>query len=384
MRWLSPPDNVPEARDRVRYSSPTFCKKPSRSLISFRMRSAISLWLGVSSASMPENHCNASAIDRRATSLMLRPPILTASASGLSRAPSTNLAGPGALVAAEFFLDPGAVGLAKAPLHIRQDALERPVGRVFPEPVVVGHLDRLAVGAVEDGSPHLFRQVVPRRVHALPEVPGDAFERLRVILRRRMRPRADRALGEAAALVMDDEAGIEIELGAEPVAGRAGAERVVEREQPRLDLGDREARDRAGELRRKDRLLARIGVLGDRDAVGEVERGLERIGKPVAEIGRHDDAVDHHRDVVLQVLVERPDLVDLDHLAVDLDPLKAALFQVDELFAVLALAAARDRRQQVKPRPLRHRQYPVDHLRHGLADDRQSGRRRIGHADPRP
>ena len=28
--------------------------------------------------------------------------------------------------------------------------------------------------------------------------------------------------------------------------------------------------------------------------------------------------------------------------------------------------------------------HAVDHLRHGLADDRQAGRRRIGHADPRP
>ena len=87
MRWLSPPDKVPEARDRVRYSSPTFCRKPSRSLISFRMRWAISRWLGVSSASMPENQCNASEIDSRAISLMLRPPILTASASGFSRSP---------------------------------------------------------------------------------------------------------------------------------------------------------------------------------------------------------------------------------------------------------------------------------------------------------
>ena len=87
MRWLSPPDNVPEARDRVRYSSPTFCKKPSRSLISRRMRWAISCWLGVSSASMPENQVNASAIDSRATSLMFLPPILTANASGFSRSP---------------------------------------------------------------------------------------------------------------------------------------------------------------------------------------------------------------------------------------------------------------------------------------------------------
>ena len=175
---------------------------------------------------------------------------------GLEAVAVADLAGRGALVAAELLLDPGAVGLAEAPLHIRHHALERPVGRVFPQPVVIGHLDRLAARAEEDRAPHLFRQVVPRRVHALAEVPRDAVEGLRVILRARMRPRADRALGEAAALIVDDQLGIEIQLGAEPVAGRAGAERVVEREQPRLDLGDGEARDRAGEFRREDRLLA--------------------------------------------------------------------------------------------------------------------------------
>ncbi len=87
MRWLSPPESVPEARDRVRYSSPTFFKNPSRSLISLRMRSAISRWLGVSSALIPENQLPASAIDSAATWLMCLPAILTASASGLSRSP---------------------------------------------------------------------------------------------------------------------------------------------------------------------------------------------------------------------------------------------------------------------------------------------------------
>ncbi len=87
MRWLSPPDRVPEERIRVRYSSPTFFRKPSRSLISFRMRSAISRWLGVSSASMPLNHVAASEIDRAAAWLMCLPATLTASASGFSRSP---------------------------------------------------------------------------------------------------------------------------------------------------------------------------------------------------------------------------------------------------------------------------------------------------------
>ncbi len=77
-------------------------------------------------------------------------------------------------------------------------------------------------------------------------------------------------------------------------------------------------------------------------------------------------------------------LGDLVELAVDLDALEALLLQLGEFLAVLALAPARDRRQQIEPRALGQRQHPVDHLAHRLALDRQPGRRRIGHADPRP
>ena len=41
IRWLSPPDKVPEERNNVKYSKPTLCRNPSRSVISFKIRSAI-------------------------------------------------------------------------------------------------------------------------------------------------------------------------------------------------------------------------------------------------------------------------------------------------------------------------------------------------------
>src|SRR5204862_5408756 len=103
------------------------------------------------------------------------------------------------------------------------------------------------------------------------------------------------------------------------------------------------AGDRAGEFRREDRLLAGIGVFGDRDAVGQFERGLERIREPIAELAIDDDAIDDDLDVVLEVLVEPADLVELEHLAVDLDPLEAAPLQFGELLAVLAFTPAYDR-----------------------------------------
>src|SRR5262249_44087799 len=102
---------------------------------------------------------------------------------GLEPVAAAHLAGLGTLVATELLLDPGAVGLAEAPLHVRQHAFERPLGRVFPQPVIIGQLDRLAGRAGKDRAPHLLRQVVPRRVHALAEVPRDALEGLRVVLR---------------------------------------------------------------------------------------------------------------------------------------------------------------------------------------------------------
>ena len=55
-----------------------------------------------------------------------------------------------------------------------------------------------------------------------------------------------------------------------------------------------------------------------------------------------------------------------------------------KLLAVLALAPAHGRREQVEARALGQRQHAVDHLRHGLALDRQAGGGRIGHADARP
>ena len=56
-----------------------------------------------------------------------------------------------------------------------------------------------------------------------------------------------------------------------------------------------------------------------------VERGLEAFGEPGAHVGAHDEAVDHHFDVVLELLVENRRVRDLVEFAVDLHALKAAL-----------------------------------------------------------
>ncbi len=192
-----------------------------------------------------------------------------------------------------------------------------------------------------------FCQVLERRVGRNLVVPRQTVERLVVIGRGQVGPGRYRAFAQRQLGVGDHQLGVEIELHAEPVAGRAGAERVVEREQPRLDLVDGEAGDRAGELGREHGALAGVGVLGDGRCPRPAPALSRSVREAVAEVRPHDEAVDHHLDVVLELLVEGGGGVDLVQLAVDLDALEAALLQVLQLLAVLALAAADDRRQQV-------------------------------------
>ncbi|MGY3445679.1 hypothetical protein ACVW17_005680 [Bradyrhizobium sp. USDA 4473] len=231
---------------------------------------------------------------------------------------------------------------------------------------------------------------------------------LDVIGRRRFRPRRDRALAQGQLLVGDDQVLVDVLLDAEAAAGRTRAVGVVEREQARLDLGDREAGDRAGEFfREQDALGAalvvdfrglllvffllvlrgrrgRVGIFDHRKTLGELQCGLKTFREALGEVGAHHDAVDHDVDVVREFLVEARVFRQLVEGAVDLDTLKALLEIFGELLLVLALAAAHDRRQQIEAGALGERQHAVDHLRDDLALDRQAGGGRIGHADARP
>ena len=193
-----------------------------------------------------------------------------------------------------------------------------------------------------------------------------------------MAARAQRLAG-----IGNDEIGVEEHARPQAVAGRAGAERVVEGEQPGLDLVDREAGHRAGELGREDRPFAVVGILRHRDPLGQRERGLQRIGDPVAGVGPDHQPVHDDLDVVLEVLVERRHGVDVVQCPVHLDPGEALLLELAELLAVLALAPAHDGRQQVDPRAFVHRLHAVDHLGDRLALDRKTGRGRVGDADAR-
>ena len=244
----------------------------------------------------------------------------------------------------------------------------------------------------------LLGQILPLGVEREAEMFRQRVERLDVIRRRRLGPGRDGALLQRGVAVGDHQIGVDVLLDAEPAAFRTGAERIVEREQPRLDFRQREAGDGAGEFLREDQPLGIgvaaavgggagslcVGELDHGEAVGELEALLERIRQPRADVGLHHQPVDHHVDVVGEFLVERLDLGDLVKRAVDLDALVALAQELGQFLFVFALAAAHDRRQHIDARAVRQRQHAVDHLRNRLAFNRQPGRRRVGHADARP
>jgi hypothetical protein len=297
---------------------------------------------------------------------------------------------------------PLALGLPPAALEVGDHALERLLGLVRAHAVVVDEADRVIAGTVEDRIACLLAEVLPLGVEGELVDLGERFERLRVVGRGRARPRGDRAAPQGQIWIRDHQVGVDPLFDTEPAAGRTGTERVVEREQPRLDFRNRKPGHRAGKLFREQQPLGaaaimdlggflrrcgfgrRIRELDHREPVGELERGLERLRETLRDVGAHHDAVDHHVDIVVEFLVERRRLGDLVERAVDLDALKPFFEPLGQFLAVLALAAACDRRQQVEPRTIGQRQHPVDHLRHGLALDRQAGRRRVGDADARP
>src|SRR6476659_7824870 len=240
MRWLSPPDSVPDARASVRYSSPTSTRNLSRSRISFNTRTAISFCLGLSRPGSSVNHSPACLTDISATSPMCRPPTFTHSASGLSRKPLQAAQG----ISVKYFAissRPVAVGLAPAPLESGDDAFERLRGLIGAQPVVVDEADRVLARAMKKRVLRLLRQVLPFGVERELVVLAQRLQRLDVIGRGRFRPGRDRAAAQGLVLVGNDEIGVDMLLDAKPAAGRTGAERVIEREQPRLDLGNGEA-----------------------------------------------------------------------------------------------------------------------------------------------
>ena len=140
--------------------------------------------------------------------------------------------------------------------------------------------------------------------------------------------------------------------------------------------GQRDAVLRAGEVLAERHRLAVLDVDHDQ-AVGERDRGLDRLREARAQVRLHAQPVDDDLDRVLELLVELDRLLEQALLAVDLHPREPVAAELLEHVLVLALAVADDRRVDGEARPLRQAQHLVDDLLEALPGDRTAADRAV-------
>ncbi len=200
--------------------------------------------------------------------------------------------------------------LGVPPLDPRDHALERRVIRALPAvPVLVPDVD-LPVEAAQQGLAGGAGQLGPRRIHPEPDRLTQGLDQpFEVVAEVAAAPRRERAVGQRLALVRDDQLRVDLELGAQPGAVRAGAPRRVERERARLELVEGQVVVQAGQVLGVHPLAVLVGLrqvdeVEDDHPAGQAERGLHRVGQPTPRRVLDREPVDDDLDVMLLVLLQ--------------------------------------------------------------------------------
>ena len=279
-------------------------------------------------------------------------------------------------IAVVAFLHLLRLGVLHPPLEEGHHALEiRVVGAHPAVPVLIPHVHLIGT-ALQHGLACLRRQVLPRGVHGKAQVFGQAGEQPGEVLRRPThRPRRDRAVGEAQFRIRHHE--FRVDLLADAEAGALGARAVgrVERERAGLEVVDVErVRVGAGEPFGEAplpvvRVLVTVDELEHDDAVGEAQRRLHRVGEPLLRRPLDGQAVHHHLDVVLLLLLQLRRVGERIHRAVDADTRVALCVELVEEVDELALARAHHRREHLETGALLHREHLIHDLLRRLLRD---------------
>ncbi|MNN23898.1 hypothetical protein D3C81_1373100 [compost metagenome] len=233
--------------------------------------------------------------------------------------------------------------------------------------VEVLEVDVLLAAAMENDFLLVGRQLAEWYFQAEVIVRGQRAEHLEVIDVTPV-PAAYRTFGQSKFTV-DQALGIEELLDPQPITSRTGASRVVEGEQLGLQLADGMAADRAGEACGENHFFERFVVhRGDQgDAIGQLQRSLERLGQTLLEIFTDLETVDHNVDGVLLLFIQLGQLIKFVQLAVDSCTNKTLGAKFIKHRQVLTLALANHRRQQHQFAAFRLGQYQVNHLTDGLS-----------------
>ena len=322
---------------------------------------------------------------------MLSPSTVTASTSGLSRAPLQTGHGISRRYSATRCALPVGLRLEVLALDVRDDALE--ARRVLHlAAVAVLPLDRdLEVVAPQHRLLDVIAQFAPRGVEREVQVAREAVEKLLEVVEEPLpgaRPRQDRAVGDADRVVGDEQVGVHRHARPESRALGAGAERCVERERARLDLGELDGvAVRAGQLLGEGAPRGIPGLVDDVDrdeAVGQAQRRLERVGEAREDVLAGDESVDDDRDVVLELLLEDRRVAELDLLAIDDRARVAARGEILEQVDELALLLRDHRAHDLVARARLERHELVGDLLHGLLLDALTAFGAVRYSDARP
>ena len=197
MRWLSPPDSVPEARGERQIIEADVDQK-FQPLADFLEHAHADLVLLGVELLRDFGEPFAGVAHRQFGDLGdVLAADLDAQRFGLQPRAVAVVAGHVGEIFQQVLARPFGLGFLEAAFEIGDDALERLLGRVAAQAVVIDEFDLVLAGAVEDRVLRLLRQVLPFGVEREAVMLGQRVERLDVIGRRLISPRARWRLSSA-------------------------------------------------------------------------------------------------------------------------------------------------------------------------------------------
>ncbi len=190
--------------------------------------------------------------------------------------------------------------------------------------------------AFNDGVALLGGELAKRDVHGNAAGAGEALQVLPKLAITGLGPGLDDAFVDGFAAIGDDQVDIEVDGIAEALAARAGAVRIIEGEQARLGLLIGEAALLALEAIAEDDALGfgmrlRGRKFEDGFALAFAIADLHGVGQARADVGRDDQAIDHHVDGLGEIDVEQGFRGrEFVHLAGLVEAIESALLEIEQ------------------------------------------------------
>jgi len=247
---------------------------------------------------------------------------------------------------------------AVALVDVIEHALPARFIRAMPALAVVLIGDRLSGRAVEQNLLDRGRQITPRGIEIELVCLGERGQHHFPYISARLTPRQHDTLENRQTVVAQHELGVHLAPRAESRAVGTGTVGRVERELPRLELGQRQPAFGTRIALGEHPGPWAAGLTHDLDhAVGRFQRGLDRVGEPAAVPGTYDQPIDDHGDVVVLALVQLGHVCQIIGFAVDADTHEALFAHRLEDVAKFTLAPTHQWREHLDLgalRPLEH------------------------------